>query len=32
MRLELNLSNYVTKQNLKNATGADTSKFARNLM
>ena len=28
MKVELNLSNYVTKADLKNATGADTSKFA----
>ena len=28
VKVELNLSNYVTKADLKNATGADTSKFA----
>ena len=28
VKVELDLSNYVTKSDLKNATGADTSKFA----
>ena len=28
MKVELDLSNYVTKADLKNETGADTSKFA----
>ena len=27
--IELDLSNYATKSDLKNATGADTSKFAK---
>ena len=30
--VELNLTNYATKADLKNATGVDTSKFAQNLM
>ena len=29
MKVELNLCNYTTKANLKNATGDDTSKFAK---
>ena len=29
-RVELDLSNYATKADLKNATGADTSDFAKN--
>ena len=29
MEVELDLSNYATKADLKNATGADTSKFAK---
>ena len=29
VKVELDLSNYTTKADLKNATGADTSKFAR---
>ena len=29
MKVELDLSNYVTKAELKNATGVDTSKFAK---
>ena len=29
MKVELDLSNYATKSNLKNATGVDTSKFAK---
>ena len=28
---ELDLSNYVTKADLKNAAGVDTSKFAKNV-
>ena len=28
-KVELNLSNYATKADLKNATGADTSQFAK---
>ena len=28
IKVELNLSNYVTKSDLKNVTGTDTSKFA----
>ena len=31
-KAELFLSNYATKSNLKNATDADTSKFAENLL
>ena len=30
VKVELDLSNYVTKANFKNATGVDTSKFAKN--
>ena len=29
MKVELDLSNYATKSDLKNATGVDTSKFAK---
>ena len=29
MKVELDLSNYATKRELKNATGVDTSKFAK---
>ena len=29
MRVELNLSNYATKADFKNATGVDTSDFAK---
>ena len=29
MKVELDLSNYTTKEDFKNATGVDTSKFAR---
>ena len=29
MKVELDLSNYVTKTNLKKATGVDTSSFAK---
>ena len=29
---ELNLSNYATKTDLKNATGVDTSSFAKKLI
>ena len=29
VKVELNLSNYATKTNLKNATGVDTSSFAK---
>ena len=29
VKVELNLSNYATKANLKNATGFDTSDFAK---
>ena len=29
MKIELNVSNYATKSDLKNATGVDTSKFAK---
>ena len=29
VKIKLNLSNYVTKADLKNATGVDTSKFAK---
>ena len=29
MKAELYVSNYTTKSNLKNATGADTSKFPK---
>ena len=31
VKVELNLSNYTTKANLKNAMGVDTSKFAKNV-
>ena len=31
MKVEIDLSNYATKVDLKNATGADTSKFAKML-
>ena len=31
VKVELDLSNYTTKSGLKNATGADTSKFAKNV-
>ena len=29
MKIELNVSNYATKSDFKNATGVDTSKFAK---
>ena len=29
MKVELDLSNYATKSDFKNATGIDTSKFAK---
>ena len=29
MKVEIDLSNYATKVDLKNATGVDTSKFAK---
>ena len=29
VKVELDLSNYATKSDLKNATGVDTSKFAK---
>ena len=29
VKIKLNLSNYVTKADLKNATGVETSKFAK---
>ena len=29
MKIELNVSNYATKSDLKNATSVDTSKFAK---
>ena len=29
VKVELDLSNYATKADLKNATGVDTSKFAK---
>ena len=32
MKAELDLSNYATKANLKNATGVDTSKFTKTLI
>ena len=32
IRVELNLSNYATKSDLKHATGADTSQFAKNII
>ena len=31
VKVELDLSNYATKADLKNATGVDTSKFAKNV-
>ena len=31
MNVELDLSNYATKTDLKNATGIDTSSFAKNV-
>ena len=31
MKVELDLSNYATKADLKNATGVDTSKFAKKI-
>ena len=31
MKVELDLSNYATKANLKNATGVEASKFAKNV-
>ena len=31
VKVELGLSNYATKEDLKNATGVDTSKFAKNV-
>ena len=31
VKVDLNLSNYATRADLKNATGADTSKFAKNI-
>ena len=32
LKVELDLSNYATKWNLKNATGVDTSKFLKRLI
>ena len=32
MKAELDLSNYATKADLKNATGVDTSKFTKTLI
>ena len=32
VKVELDLSNYVTKANLKKATGVDTSSFAKKLI
>ena len=32
LKVDLDLSNYATKSDLKNATGVVTSKFARGLM
>ena len=32
VKVELDLSNYVTKVNLEKATGVDTSKFAEKLI
>ena len=32
IKVELDLSNYATKADLKNATGVDTSKFAKKLI
>ena len=31
VKVELDLSSYVTKSDLKNATGFDTTKFAKNV-
>ena len=31
VKVELDLSNYATKTDLKNATGVDASKFAKNV-
>ena len=31
MKVELDLSNYTTKADLKNATGVNTSKFAKKI-
>ena len=31
VKVELDLSNHATKSDLKNATGVDTSKFAKNV-
>ena len=31
VKVELDFSNYLTKTNLKNATGVDTSSFAKNV-
>ena len=31
MKVELDLSNYATKTDLKNVTGVDTSKFAKKI-
>ena len=31
VKIELDLSNYATKADLKNATGADTSDFAKKI-
>ena len=31
VKVELDLSNYAPKSNLKNAAGDDTSKFAKNI-
>ena len=31
VKVELDLSNYATKADLKNATGIDTSNFAKNV-
>ena len=31
MKIELDLSNYATKADFKNATGIDRSKFAKNV-
>ena len=32
MRVELDMSNYATKADLKNTTGVDTSKFAKKVV
>ena len=32
IEVELNLSNYATKSDLKNATGVDTSQFAKKMI